>query len=131
MEMVKVTDILNLVTESCDYGLVSDYPGETMDDKRTAFWQHVLQDKSSDSGFGNLVNSMLEHGWIEGSCVGWKQYSDDEYEISEGHHRLVYAILTGMDEVPVEYWGKCVEVNGERISAHWDENDPGHKQFLV
>lgn len=100
MEMMKVEEILQTVEGSVDFGSIWSYPGETDDEMRTNFWLDVIQSKSGDTGFINLVNSILNNGWAEGSCVGW--WNND---ITEGHHRLTAAILLGMDEVPVAYRG--------------------------
>jgi hypothetical protein len=99
MEMTCITEILQTVTVSCDFGEVSDYEGETLDDKRTNFWIDVIRVKSGDSGFGHLIDSILEEGF-HGSAVGW-----NECYISEGHHRIVAAILLCLDEIPTLPYG--------------------------
>ena len=90
MEMMSVVEILNNVESSVDYGHYTEY-GDRGD-----FWAYVIRMKSLDSGFGHLVHDYLENGWAEGSEIGW-----DGGEITEGHHRLVMAILLCLDEVPV------------------------------
>lgn len=116
--MTPVEVILNTVRSSCDFGSVDEFSveGETIDEARTRFWQHVIEYKSGDSGFIDLVNSYLDHGWAEGSAVGW---DDEDGEITEGHHRLVLAILIGLDEVPTFKWGiNAKNAAGEHVSAH-------------
>lgn len=103
MIMTPVVDILRNVRSSVDFGDVDYYDGDTDDDKRTAFWHDVIADKSTDSGFGALVNSILENGWDSDSAVGW---DDTLFEITEGHHRLVAAILLGVDNVLTSPYGK-------------------------
>ena len=126
--MTPVEEILNSVMSSCDFGHVDGYQTEglTMDEARTLFWQDVIASKSSDSGFIDLVNSYLEHGWVDDSAVGW---DDDCCDITEGHHRLVLAILLDLDEVPTTTWGCGGLVKGQRISAHHRVGEP--TPFLV
>jgi len=106
-----VTTILRETWCSCDFGAVSDY------DDDTHFWQHLISNKAADSGFGHLVDSILEHGFAESSAVGWY-----DGEITEGHHRLVAAILLGMDEVPTSPYGGSWYPNGRRLSAHYNDD---------
>lgn len=127
--MVSVEFILQVVQASCDFGSIDEFMDEGMDidDARTAFWQHIIDYKSSDSGFVDLVNSYLEHGWAEGSAIGW---DDSDFEITEGHHRLTLAILMGLDEVPTFKWGiNAPNAAGEHVAAHhgWGDKTP----FLV
>jgi len=126
IEMVSVTHILQTVVGSCDFGSVDEYGAYNesgnfdMDDARTAFWKDVISTKSKDTGFGHLVESIIEHGFT-GSAIGW-----EDGEITEGHHRLVAAILLGLEEVPVSVWGHCgthAHPDG-RFSAHGCFKDP-------
>lgn len=70
----------------------------------------MINDKANDSGFMRLVDNMLENGWMPGSAIGYRHGY-----INEGHHRLVAAILLGLDEVVVtDGWD-----DGPRVlSAH-------------
>lgn len=99
-----VLTILRTVTGSCDFGYVKNYPGETEDEQRTNFWIDVIRVKSADSGFGHLVDSIIEEGF-HGSAIGWDEFDEGGY-ISEGHHRLVAAILLGLDRVFTSPYGK-------------------------
>lgn len=119
--MTSIIDILRTVEESCDFGNIHDFQGKNEDEKRTNFWIEVISSKAADTGFGHLVDSIIEEGF-HGSAIGWN--ADTGY-ISEGHHRLVAAILLGMDEVPTTLHG----TNGahaprgrhsDRFSAHWN-----------
>lgn len=109
--MVKVEEILKTVTYSVDFGYVENYAGATEDDKRTAFWMDVINRKAADTGFGHLMESIMAHGWT--SAIGWQNT-----DITEGHHRLVAAILLCEDEVPVTFWGTRDDVRD--ISGHGD-----------
>ena len=100
--MTKVSDILKTVRDSVDFGCVDCYPGESEDAARTAFWQEVLHVKANDTGFGALVLAILANVFDPESPIGW---DDEEKCITEGHHRLVAAILLGLDEVPTSRWG--------------------------
>jgi hypothetical protein len=99
--MLPISYILKNVVSSCDFGMVDEYLGDTLDEQRTTFWMNVISSKARDTGFGHLVESILEHGFT-GSAIGW---DDVDKEITEGHHRLVAAILLGMDEIPTCGWG--------------------------
>lgn len=94
-----VTEILKTVVGSVDFDEVDWYEGETEDEKRTNFWIDVINYKSADSGFGHLVDSIMEEGF-HGSSIGW-----NENRITEGHHRLVAAILLGLDTIPTTSYG--------------------------
>ncbi len=100
--MTPISEILRNVTYSCDFPSIEDYPGETPDEQQTNFWIDVIKTKAGDSGFGHLIDSLLEEGW-HGSAVGW--YNDSE--ITEGHHRLVAGILLGLDAIPTTALGRC------------------------
>lgn len=112
--MIAVKDLLANVTYSCDFHAVP-----MGDDERARWWQKVIHSKSSDSGFGHLVDAILENGFDPSWPIG---YRPDEGEIYEGHHRIVAAILLGLDEIPYT-------ANGNRwyegtINAHYDGDDP-------
>ena len=98
--MVPVTTILRDAEESCDFPTFDGSPAE---------WKRMMMEKANDSGFGDLIDAILDNGWEEGSAVGF----DGSY-INEGHHRIVAAILLGMDEVPVADWG----LSTGTLSAH-------------
>lgn len=115
VKMTPVVEILQNVTGSCDFGEVEGY-GDKMDDARTEFWLEVIREKSADTGFGHLVESILEHGFT-GSKVGWSS----ENRITEGHHRIVAAILLGLDEIPTEEYGTR---DKRGISAHSNLANP-------
>lgn len=123
-KMVSVTTIIQNVKYSCDFGSIEKYSGETEDEKRTNFWLHAIANKANDTGFGHLVESILENGWDRDSFVGW----DDDNCINEGHHRIVAAILLCLDEIPVCDWGRDGVRRGidrsDKLSAHGCPSDP-------
>lgn len=84
-------------------------------------WEDMISHKSADTGFGHLVESMMEHGFIEKSAIG---FNLDYGVITEGHHRLTAAILLGLDTVPVSRYGGRTYLGGEGIIAHFNEEDP-------
>jgi hypothetical protein len=124
-EYVSITRILKETTHSVDFGGVDDsYDGDS-----TAFWQDIIATKSADTGFGHLVDSILEHGFDPDGAIGWEgdcsHYVDGGgAAINEGHHRLVAAILLCMDEVPTTPYGGQSFITGQLLSAHYDYDDP-------
>lgn len=119
---VSIAEILQDTIDSTDFGSIFDYArdDDNEDDARTKFWNDVIETKSTDSGFDSLVTSILTYGWIEGSCVGYYTDADGGGYLTEGHHRLVAAILLGMDSVPVSDWGDSKNTPAGRVSAHHD-----------
>lgn len=121
MENTPIIEILRTVEYSVDFGSVYDYPGDDIDEQRTNFWRDVITLKSADTGFGHLVDSILEEGF-HGSAVGW---DTDCHEITEGHHRLVAAILLCMDTVLTSAFGQSGShparegMYGTHFSAHF------------
>lgn len=106
---VPVRFILERATDSCDWGAVwkNDSAG---------WWLKGIMQKAADTGFGHLIDSILTEGWQKGSAIGF----DGSY-ITEGHHRLVAAILLCMDTVLVSPGGNC-GLSG--LCAHWNDDDP-------
>ena len=114
--MMKVTDILNGLIESGDFCRGVRVGTEYEDDDRTELWMEIIRDKSADSGFGYLVDSILEHGFDKDSTIG---YDVDHGYMSNGHHRMVAAILLGLDEVPVSDYGSNIDKYEECLTAHY------------
>ena len=98
--MMKVEDILQTADDSVDFG----------ENHGDGWWRDIIIEKASDGGFANLLDSYLENGWEEDSAIGF-----DRGCITEGHHRLVMAILLCLDEVPVEQYGDSGRCS---LSAH-------------
>jgi hypothetical protein len=84
---MSVSDLLKQTTCSGDFGSFDGSPES---------WMEVINYKANDSGFFRLIDSIMENGWEEGSYIGWT----DGY-LWEGHHRVVAAILLGLDEIMV------------------------------
>lgn len=116
---VPVLFLIQNIVSSCDYDRMN-----TSDD-----WLFMMKDKAADSGFGWLVESILERGFLPSGPIGicrsggYNDYNDGDYgpglDITEGHHRLTAAILLGMDTVFISSEGKNTSINGERLSAHY------------
>lgn len=117
--MAPISWIIENTTGSIDFGEIDTDP--------VYWWNYMIRKKAGDTGFGHLVESIMEHGFVEGSSVGW-----EDGIITEGHHRLVAAILLGLDEVPVSAYGSDCdydEISQEAICAHWNYGDP-HSIYL-
>lgn len=110
-KMVSVLEIMRTATESVDFGTAPTDP-----DENAKWWENIIKVKAADTGFGALVDSILRDGFDHNQPIGW-YVCDNTREISEGHHRLVAAILLGMDEVPTSPFGGGH--HGE-ICAHCD-----------
>ena len=109
--MVPLGFILRNAESSCDFGDVDQYADETH------FWTYLVENKARDTGFGHLVEAILEEGWQQGSAIGF-----DGDCITEGHHRLAAAILLCIEEVPISPWGKSGRDN---LCAHWNDDAYG------
>lgn len=82
-------------------------------------WQRMLHSKCLDTGFGHLVESIMERGFLEGGAIGW-----DDGWITEGHHRLCAAILLCMETVPVSTHGHDWRGSPDGLlSAHYNEDE--------
>ena len=102
---VKVSDLLKSITSSCDYEEFDGSPES---------WMCMINMKASDEGFEDLVDSLLDDGFAEESSIAVFRGGR---AIWNGHHRLVAAILLGMDEVNVSDSGSD---GGREIDAHGD-----------
>lgn len=103
--IVSVTELLRTLESSSDIWSFDGTPEG---------WMTLINEKAADSGFGRLIDSILEDGWAPGSSIGIR----NNY-VFQGHHRLVAAILLGLDEVEVSDHGTCA---GRALSAHADYN---------
>jgi len=107
---VPVEWLMKNATASCDY---DDFELD-----------YMVRDKSSDTGFGHLVESILKHGFLDRGAIGFRHYGDEGY-ISEGHHRFAAAILLCLDKVPIAYHGKDWRENGSKVlTAHSNNEQP-------
>ena len=96
ISMWKVSDILKKVTIS------SDYNGEfnTIEfDGTPSTWAYLIASKAGDYHTPTLALKILEEGFTDPICI-WRD-NRGAYGLGNGHHRLVCAILLGLDEIPV------------------------------
>lgn len=107
--------LIQNIDSSCDFGRMRDFDE----------WQAMFDDKCSNTGFGHLVDSMLERGHMRNGAIGFY-----DGEITEGHHRLCAAILLGMDYVWVSRLGSNVfrkPRSGDRaepiLCAHYSHDE--------
>lgn len=98
--------LINAVTDSCDGYDLSSFEG----------WREMFAHKCSDTGFGHLVDSMMERGFMPEGCIGFNQG-----QITEGHHRLCAAILLGLDDVYVSRSGGNVR-QPKKFPGDWPMN---------
>jgi hypothetical protein len=110
-QMMTLPEIQNAVHYSCDFCEMTD----------TDHWLEMITGKASDSGFGHLVESILEVG-LDPACPVVIM----DGEIQDGHHRLVAAILLCLPEVPVSDRHTYGDLYG--ICAHLE--DDAHPIFV-
>lgn len=110
---VPLTFLLQNIVASCDADILTTPEA----------WLDLIEWKSTDGGFHRLVDSIIENGLMSAAPIGIEYIEDDYYGeglyINEGHHRLVAAILLGLDEVwiaPRAAWGESPGVPA--INAH-------------
>ena len=84
---VPLSDLIKTLTGSCDYG-----DGES-------WLMGVFNMKLADNEMGWLIDSVLENGLVTPLNVIRKW--DGEFEMGNGHHRLVAALLCGIEEIDV------------------------------
>lgn len=84
---VPVSDLIKTLSGSCDYG-----DGES-------WLMGIFNMKLSDYEMGWLIDSVLENGMITPLNVvrNW----DGDFEMGNGHHRLIAALLCGVEEIEV------------------------------
>lgn len=101
--------LMRNITHSCDGFDLDTFEG----------WQDMFLAKCSDTGFGHLVESIMERGFLPGGAIGF-----DDGEITEGHHRLCAAILLCLDTVWISCWGKDIFIApGDKLArAHWSDD---------
>jgi len=92
---------------------------EFSDEDRTYFLARMIEVKANDSSFLHLVDSLVSEGWT--SAIAW---DPGRKYLGNGHHRLVAAILLGMDSVPTTPQGSCwSRSRGEILWSDTDEDD--------
>ena len=84
---VPVSDLIKILSGSCDYG-----HGES-------WLMGVFNMKLGDNEMGCLIDSWLENGLVTPLNVirNW----DGKFEMGNGHHRLVAALLCGIEHIDV------------------------------
>jgi len=98
IKMWSVTDILQKVTLSADF----DGGWNTIEfDGTPSTWAYVIASKAGDTHTPVLAQKILDEGFTDPVCI-WRD-SRGAYGLGNGHHRVVCAILLGLDEIPVIY----------------------------
>ena len=84
---VPISDLVKTLSGSCDYGY-----GES--------WLiGIFNMKLGDNEMGWLIDSVLENGMVTPLNVIRKRNGD--FEMGNGHHRLVAALLCGIEHIDV------------------------------
>jgi len=98
VSMWSVTDILRKVTLSSDF----DGGWNNIEfDGTPSTWAYIIASKAGDFHTPILAQKIIDEGFTDPICI-WRG-PRGEYGIGNGHHRLVCAILLGLDEIPVVY----------------------------
>lgn len=92
IQMWKITDILQTVTESTDY---VEFDGSS------SMWAFLISSKAGDLYTPVLAQKIIDEGFTDPICI--YRNSRGGYGLGNGHHRLTCAILLGLDEIPVLY----------------------------
>lgn len=97
VEMVSVEWIMNNATNSVD----------GYNDSVGVDYVEMMQSKARDAYFPALVSVIMEEGFRI-PIVLVKNYSGHAVTHGNGHHRMIAAILLGLDSIPV-YWSDWLE----------------------
>ena len=84
---VPISDLIKTLSGSCDYG------------DEGPWLMGIFNMKLADNEMGWLIDSVLENGLVTPLNVIRKW--DGEFEMGNGHHRLVAALLCGIEEIDV------------------------------
>lgn len=88
--------ILKHLVYSCDFGGPGDYASPVH------FWSVMIETKALDAGFLRMVESLEVNGWKSAINGQIEDYGHGpEFSLTDGHHRLVAALLLCWDVVPV------------------------------
>lgn len=84
-------------------------------------WARLLRSKASDVGMPLLIDLISEVGIIDPIEIlmhGWAHHSDSPRvpTLGNGHHRLVAAILLGMDTIPVALTDDLFDYQSDSIA---------------
>lgn len=89
---VAVSEILRRVVDSYD-----NYPLHTVEG-----WQEMIATKGGDRQIPSIIRAIQEHGFLDPICI--EEFpTSGEWCLGNGHHRLVVAILLGLDSIPVDF----------------------------
>lgn len=95
IQMIRLGDYLKLLTSSADLSC------SPIDD----LIRDIVKGKAGDRTMGPIIDSIIDNGFtspIELQIINDGMYGDgDVYSQGNGHHRLVAAILLGIDVIPV------------------------------
>ena len=120
-----IEDILNSVTESSDFEEFDGTP---------SMWAYLMASKGGDEWTPDMIELIKENGITEPICI--YRTTLGAYGIGNGHHRLVCAILMGMDTVPVAYtdtdeyypnFSDGVELN--KLYCDFDSSEMIYKEY--
>ena len=121
VQMWSIADILHKVT------LSSDYDGGWNNihfDGSSSHWAYMIASKAGDYHTPILAQKILDEGFTEPICI-WRN-EKGALGIGNGHHRLVCAILLGLDYIPVLFSGTQESYpdasDGEEISETDEES---------
>lgn len=84
---VPISDLVKTLTGSCDYG------------DGGSWLMGIFNMKLADSEMGWLIDSVLENGLVTPLNVVRNRNGD--FEMGNGHHRLIAALLCGIEEIDV------------------------------
>lgn len=84
---VPISDLIKTLSGSCDYGW-----GES-------WLMGIFNTKLADHEMGWLIDSVLENGLVTPLNVLLKE--GGRFEMGNGHHRLVAALLCGIEQIDV------------------------------
>lgn len=113
-----IEDILNHVTASSDFD-EDEFNGSA------SSWAFIIASKGGDEWVPDMLELIKENGVIDPITI--YRTGLGAYGIGNGHHRLVCAILLGMDSIPVAYTDTDetypLATDGKKLSgefADWD-----------
>ena len=109
---VSVTDLLDMLTDSCDFDVDDTYHDNWLQD--------MLASKCVDPTFWQLCETIPVAGFTVPICVMLN--NDGTWKMGNGHHRLAAAILLCLDEIPVY-------VSGDNDFMHMEVSDPCDREY--
>lgn len=117
VEMVSVEWIMQNTTDSIDgFGDVDE------DHQPFVNYKWLVENKATDSCFGDLVGTILENGFRVPIVLVQNYYNDGDLMHGNGHHRMAAAILLCLDEIPV-YWNNARLNRGYMCSDRTDTEE--------